>query len=257
MFIPDFRVPVRPVTGIAILTVISIFFLIYFVAVLFFGSFVREGVNRIGPTVLQAPVKLEEATMAPVSGWGTLTDLRIGNPAGWSDADALYITRVQIEVKPFSLFDDPLEITELEIEEIAIHYETKIVASNISDLLKNAEKSLGLNGPETKTADGKPIRLIVKKFVLRGGTVTLSAGGRNIVVPMPEILLVDLGVKEGGLTPPQLGFAIMRSIAARVVSASTKALGPLGAATGAAAAEGARQVGAAVKGFFDGASLQE
>lgn len=251
------RAPIRPVTGIVIVSVISFFVLIYFVAILFFGSLVREGVNRIGPTVLQAPVQLEEATLAPFSGWGTLTDLRIGNPAGWSDADALRITRVQIQVKPFSLFDDPVEINELEIEEIAIHYETKIVASNISDLLKNAEKSLGVNGPETKTSDGKPIRLIVRKFVLRGGTVTLAAGGQSIVIPMPEISLVDLGVKEGGLTPPQLGFAIMRSITASVVSASTKALGPLGGATGAAAAEGARQVGEAIKGLFDGAKKKE
>ena len=78
------RAPIRPVTGIVIVSVISFFVLIYFVAILFFGSLVREGVNRIGPTVLQAPVQLEEATLAPFSGWGTLTDLRIGNPAGWS-----------------------------------------------------------------------------------------------------------------------------------------------------------------------------
>jgi uncharacterized protein involved in outer membrane biogenesis len=251
------RAPIKPVTGIAILTVISVIALIYFFAILVFGSFVRAGVNRIGPTVLQAPVKLEEATMAPMSGWGTLTDLRIGNPAGWSDANALSITRVQVQVKPFSLFDDPVEIDELEIEDIAIHYETKIISSNISDLLKNAEKSLGLNGPETKTSGGKPIRLIVRKFVLRGGKVTLSAGGQNLIIPMPEILLVDLGVKEGGLTPPQLGFAILRSITASVVSASTKALGPLSGATGAAAAEGARQVGEAIKGFFEGAKKKE
>jgi len=251
------RFSIRPITGIVLLGVISFFVLIYFVVILFFGNIVRAGVNRIGPTVLQAPVKLEEATMAPVSGWGTLTDLRIGNPAGWSDADALRITRVQVQLKPLSLFDDPVEINELEIEDIAIHYETKIIASNISDLLKNAEKSLGGSGPETKTPDGKPIRLIVRKFVLRGGTVTLSAGGQNLVIPMPDILLVDLGVKEGGLTPPQLGFAILRSITANVVSASTKALGPLGGATGAAAAEGARQIGEAIKGLLDGAKKKE
>lgn len=247
----------RPITGMILLGVFSFIFLLYFLAVIVVGSFVREGVNRIGPTVLQAPVLLEEATMAPMSGLGTLTDLRIGNPEGWSKSDALRITRVQVQVKPFSVFDVPVVIEELEIEQIAIHYETKIVASNLSDLLKNAGKSLGLNGPETKTTRGKPIRLIVHKFVLRGGTVTLSAGGQDQVIPMPEILLVDLGVKEGGLTPPQLGFAIMRSITASVVSASTKALGPLGGATGAGAAEGARQTGEAIKGFLGGEKKKE
>jgi len=238
--------------GFIVFGILSFLALCYLIAILFFGNLVRAGINRIGPTVLLAPVVVEEATLAPISGLGTLTDLRIGNPEGWSKADALRINRVHLHVKPFSLLDDPVEVNELTIEQIEIHYETKIVASNISDLLKNAEKSLGLKGPETKTTDGKPIRLIVRKFVLRGGTVTLSAGGQKMVIPMPEINLVDLGVKEGGLTPPQLGFAIMRSITATVVSASTKALGPLGGATGAAAAEGARQIGEAIKGFFGG-----
>lgn len=222
----------------------------YLTAILYFGNLVRTGVNRIGPTVLQAPVELEESTLAPMSGLGTLTSLRIGNPAGWSKADALRISRVQLQVKPFSVFSDPVEITELEIENIDINYEMKVVASNLGDLLRNAEKSLGLNGPETKTEDGKPIRLIVRKFVLTKATVTLSAGGQNLVIPLAEINLVDLGVKEGGLTPPQLGFAIMRSLTANVAAASTRALGTVGGPAGAAALENARQIGEAIKGFF-------
>jgi len=240
----------KPTIGIIFFGFLCLIALTYLIAVLFFGNLVRTSVNRIGPTVLQAPVVLDDATLAPMSGLGTLTDLRIGNPAGWSKADALRISRVQLQVKPFSVFSDPVEITELEIENMEINYETKLVASNISDLLKNAEKSLGLNGPETKNEAGKPIRLIVRKLVLTKATVTLSAGGQNLVVPMPEINLVDLGVKEGGLTPPQLGFAIMRSLTANVVAASTRALGTVGGTTGAAALENARQIGEAIKGFF-------
>lgn len=226
--------------------------LAYFVAIFFCGNLVRTAVNRMGPSILEAPVTLDEATLAPMSGKGTLTDLRIGNPAGWSQNDALRISRVQVQVQPFSVFDDPVLIEELEIESVVINYETKIVASNISDLLKNAEKSLGSgpNSAETKTADGKPIRLIVKKLVLRNASVNLSAGGQSMVIPLPEIDLVDLGVKEGGLTPPQLGFAILRSVTANVVAASTRALGTVGGTTGAAALENAKQLGEAIKGFF-------
>lgn len=236
--------------GVIFFGFLCVIALSYFIAILFFGDLVRTGINRIGPTVLRAPVVLEEASLAPMSGLGTLTDLRIGNPAGWSTGDALRVSRVQLHVKPFSVFSDPVEISELEIENMEINYETKLVASNISDLLGNAEKSLGLNGPETKTEAGKPIRLIVRKFVLTKATVRLSAGGQNLMIPMPEINLVDLGVKEGGLTPPQLGFAIMRSLTANVVAASTRALGTVGGTTGAAALENARQLGEAIKGYF-------
>lgn len=247
----------KQTVGVIFFGILCVLALSYFIAILFFGDLVRKGVNRIGPTVLQAPVVLEEATLAPLSGLGTLTDLRIGNPAGWSKADALRISRVQLHVKPFSVFGDPVEIMELEIENVDINYETKLVASNLSDLLKNAEKSLGLNGPESKTEDGRPIRLIVRKFVLTKATVTLSAGGQNLVIPMPEINLVDLGVKEGGLTPPQLGFAIMRSLTPKVVAASTRALGTVGGTSGAAALESVKQIGEAVKGVLGAEKKKE
>lgn len=240
----------KQTAGVIFFGFLCVIALSYFIAILYFGDRTRSGIMRIGQTVLQAPVTLDEATLAPMSGMGTLTDLRVGNPAGWSKADALRISRVQLHVLPFSVFRNPVEISELEIENMEINYETKPGASNLSDLLRNAEKSLGLHGPETKTEDGKPIRLIVRKFVLTKATVTLSAGGQNLVIPMSEINLVDLGVKEGGLTPPQLGFAITRSLTANVVAASTRALGTVGGATGAAALENLKQIGETIRASF-------
>lgn len=191
-----------------------------------------------------------------MSGLGTLTDLRIGNPAGWSNADALRISRVQLQLLPFAVFSDLVEIAELEIENMEINYETKPGASNLSDLLSNAEKSLGLNVPESTSADGKPIRLIVRNFVLTKATATLSAGGQNLVIPIPEINLVDLGVKEGGLTPPRLGFAIMRSLTPKVVTASNRALGSVGGTTDPAALANVKPPGEAIKASFGGERKQ-
>jgi hypothetical protein len=54
------------------------------------------------------------------------------------------------------------------------------------------------------------------------------------------------------VTPAQLAFAIMRSVTSSVVAASTQALTKVGGTTGAAAAEGAKQIGSAIKGIFGG-----
>ena len=69
---------------------------------------------------------------------------------------------------------------------------------------------------------------------------------------MPPIALDDLGTKEGGITPDQLVFAVMRSVTGSVVSATAQAAGKLGGTAGAAAAEGVKSAGEAIKGLFGG-----
>ncbi len=230
--------------------------LAYLVAIYACGSLVERALLRIGPQILQAPVSLEDATLAPLSGQGSLDNLRIGNPPGWSENPALRVGRVQMRVRPLSVFDPVVEVEELVIRDLVVNYETKIVASNISDLLKNVEAALGkgddAKAPPAQSPDDKPVRLIVRRLVLNEATVNLSAGARILTIPLPEISLVELGVKEGGLTPAQLGFAILRSLTASVVTASTRALGTLGGTSGASALENAKQIGEAIKSFFGG-----
>src|SRR5690606_14142622 len=105
---------------------------------------------------------------------------------------------------------------------------------------------------EPKTADGKPIKLVVKKLVMKEGRVSLGAAGQQVQIPLPPIDMANIGVEEGGVTPAQLGFAIMRHVTPTIVAASMQALGAAGGTSGAAAAEGAKKVGEALKGLFGG-----
>jgi len=223
----------------------------------FLGSIVKSGVNRMGPDITQTKVELKAATLSPLSGIGTLTGLSVGNPAGWTAENAFYLGQVHINLEPFSVFRDHIEINEIIIEQPEFVYETKLVASNIGDLLKNIEASLGPGKEPAKDEARKPIKLVVKKFVMRNGRVTLGIGTAAMTMPMPAVELTNLGVAEGGLTPKQLAFAIMRSVTTGVVAASTQALTKVGGTTGAAALEGAKQVGEALKGIFGGKKQPE
>jgi uncharacterized protein involved in outer membrane biogenesis len=223
----------------------------------FLGSIVKAGVNKFGPSITQTKVELQGANISPLSGDGTLTGLAVGNPQGWTPGDAFRLGKVHINLEPFSVFKDYIVINELTIEKPEFVYETKVVASNIGDLLKNIEQSMGGNKADVKTKDGKPIKLVVKKLVLKDGQVTLGMAGAAMTMPMPPINLTDIGVKEGGVTPAELAFAIMRSVTTSVVAASTQALTKVGGTTGAAAAEGAKQIGSAIKGIFGGDKKKE
>jgi hypothetical protein len=219
----------------------------------FLGNIVTAGVNSFGPKITQTKVVLGSASISPLSGGGTLSNLVVGNPKGWSDADLCSLGKIHVSVQPFSILGDHIIVNDISIEAPEFNYETKVVASNVGDLLKTiSDLSGGKDAPQATTKSGKPIKFEVKHFHLQNGWVRLGVGPAAMRLPMPPIELTDLGTTEGGITPDQLVFAVMKSVTGSVVSATTAAAGKIGGTAGAAAAEGMKNVGGAIKGLFGG-----
>jgi hypothetical protein len=239
--------------GYSALIVVVLLLALYLSMQFFLGGIVKSAVNKFGPSLTQTKVVLDGANISPLSGAGTLSGLSVGNPPGWSPVDAFRLGKAHISMEPFSLMKETIIVNELVVEQPEFLYETKIVSSNIGDLLKNIEQSMGSGkADQPKTKDGKPIKLVVKKLVLKDGRVTLGVGGQAITIPLPAIDMTDVGVKEGGVSPAQLAVAVMRHVTPQIVAASMQALSKTGGTTGAAAVEGAKQVGEAIKGLFGG-----
>lgn len=214
------------VAVLACLAVVAVFATTFFL-----GSIVKAGVTTVGPKLTGTKVELTGARISPLDGSGTLTGFLVGNPAGWQSDRAFYLGEVHLDVEPRSLLGDTIVVEEMRIDRPQIFYETKIVTSNIKELLNHIEKMTG-GGQTTETDSGPAKKIILKKFVLQNGEVTLGAGTAALTVPMPALTLTDLGVKEGGLTPAQLSMAIMRQVLANVVSAAASAAGQIGGSAG-------------------------
>lgn len=226
-----------------------------YVGVMFFlGSIVRAGVNSLGPRLTKSRVELAGATLSPVTGSGTLRGLAIGNPAGWSDSNAMSLGRVHLEVAPMSLFGDHIEIRELTIENPEILYETRLFSSNLKDLQKNISGFAGgdkTTQPASKT--GRPVKFVVRKFRLSGGVARVGTGVAALAVPLPPIAMDEIGVKEGGITPDQLAGVVLERVAAGVVSSVAA---NVGSRTGSNALEqmqgAAKQAGEGLKKLLGG-----
>lgn len=226
----------------------------YFVVAYALGSVVKAGVNSFGPRLTQTKVVLAGASLSPLTGSGTLSGLAVGNPKGWSEGNAFALGKVHIDVDPLSIFGDHVVINELIIDQPEFAYETKIVTSNIKDLLKNIEQFTSAGGQTAKTKDGKPIKFVVKKFRMTNARATLGAAGAALPVPLPPISLDDLGVAEGGITADQLAGALMKNVLGSIVSGTANALGQLGSTAGANSLEktkdAAKKAGESIKKLF-------
>ncbi len=223
------------------------------VAVSFFlGSIVRAGVNSYGPKITQTRVHLTSASISPFSGSGTLYGLEVGNPKGWSAANLVSLGRIHVSVDPTSLFGNKIVINDIDIDSPQFDYETKIVSSNVGDLLAAVERSTGSGGPTAKAKNGKPISIEVRHFRLHDGSVRLGAGKAALRIPLPPIDLTNIGTGQGGVSPAQLVAQVMRSVTTDIVHASTHAAEAAGATAGAAAAQGLKDAASKMKGLLKG-----
>jgi hypothetical protein len=223
---------------------------VYIGVAFFLGGIAKGAVNQLGPKITQSTVVLESATISPLSGVGTLTGFTVGNPAGWSSTPALRLGRVHLALAPKTVFSDVIVIEELTIERPEFNYETRLVSSNIADLLANVEKFTGA-GKETTKTEGPPKKFIVKKLRFVEGKATVAVGGAALPVPLPEIKLDNVGLQEGGLTGAQLSAVVLRDVLRTIVKAATEARGLTGADSLEKTKEAAKQLGESVKDLFN------
>ncbi len=238
---------------LGILAVLGIAAVIY--VSMHLGEIVTAGVNKYGPQLTQTRLTLQSAKISPFNGVGTLNGLVIGNPKGWSESDLASLGKVHIDVVPSSLTSDHIILNEVIIEAPVFNYETKIIASNVNDLLKNIEQALG--GAKPADAKSEPVpgpqkKFSVKKFRLVDGKVRIGLAGAATTVPLPVIEIDELGTKEGGVTAAQAASIVMKSVVGKIVVATSGAAADLMKTGGAASAEGVKKAGDAIKGLFGG-----
>lgn len=203
--------------GLLLLAVIG-----FFVVAFSLGSIVKTGVNKKGPEMTQSKVELGGAQISPFSGKGTLTNLVVGNPAGWQSANAFSLGSISIDVEPRSLMGDHVVINSIVIDRPEITYETRVTSSNLQDLLKNVQQSAGSDREPSTAKNGKPIKIELKHFEMRDAKITAAAGSATANIDMPNLVLDDLGTKEGGLTPEQLSAAIVKAITTQAVQSGAR-----------------------------------
>lgn len=205
------------ILGVVLVLLVGAFFAVAFSL----GSIVKGGVNKMGPQITQSSVTLGSAQISPFSGQGTLSNLVVGNPAGWQSAYAFSLGQVSIEVEPRSLMGDHVVVNSILIDRPEIIYESRLTTSNLQDLLKNIQQAAG-GGTQQTPPEGKPVKIEIKSFRLQNARITAQAAGASAVVDMPALTMENLGTREGGLTPEQLAAAIMKEVTAQAVQAAAK-----------------------------------
>jgi hypothetical protein len=225
----------------------------------FLGPIVTKAVNTVGPKVTGTRVELDAAKVSPLTGGAELAGLFVGNPDGWTEDKAIYLGKVRVSMQPMSLLGDAIKVNEVFIDGPEFVYEKRLLGgSNIDALLKQIEANMGggavkpagepVSQPAVEEAAGKPMKFMVKSFVLQNARMSLVLGGQTLSVPLPPLTLIDLGVEEGGITADQVATRVLSQVLGQMVNAAADKAAEVGGAALKGGAEGAK---GAAQGIFD------
>lgn len=162
----------------------------------YFDSLVQSGIEVVGSRALGTEVRVASSSVSPLNGSGSISGLQIRNPEGF-DADYIFqMDQVAVNINASSVFSDVVEIESVVINSPQITYERRLTASNVSALLEN------LSGGEAETAEDSAStrRIIIREFRMIDPQVNLVAASMQAPIPLPDIVLNDIGEESNAAT---------------------------------------------------------
>ena len=178
---------------------------------------VKDAIENYGSAMTKARVSVGAVKIEPADGKGSISQLSIGNPAGFKTAHALKAARIEVEIDLASLAKDVVVIRRIAVVAPDVVYEKGESMTNFDAIQKNIAAYLG---PSEGKKDGP--KLIVEELTIRNAKAEASAafmGGKTVSVPLPDITMKQVGRAKGGITPGELGQEVAGALKAKLTGA--------------------------------------
>jgi hypothetical protein len=173
------------------------------------NSLVRKGVERYGPRITGTDVRLAGVDLELREGRGTLRGLRIGNPDGFSNDDAIALGEITLDVDPGSLAKEPIVIETIRIAGPELLLE---LAKDGGVNLRSLQENVADYVPEASAKP--PPRVAVRTLTVEGGKLAVDAtavGGKRSERDLGSFTLRDVGGAEG-VPADRLGQEVLRAL---------------------------------------------
>lgn len=195
------------------------------------NAIIKSAVESEGPKVTGTEVLLNavDINIGLESAGGELKLFSIANPVGFTQPRVFSAETIRVAVDPTSLVGDVIVMKDITIEGIHFYAEQKGLTTNLQVLQKNLDAFMGPSTAAPAQSDEPvsetDVRLMVQnlKFADSGLHLTTEKYG-SFDLKLPSFELSNLGDKKVGLSPAQLGNAIMQPLVKRAKKQAEKAL---------------------------------
>lgn len=194
---------------------------------------VAAAIEKYGSNATGTPVKVSSVRIKLREGEGSISNLSVGNPGGFSTPKAVSLGTITIALDTGSITKDPVVIDKVMVSAPRITYEiNKSGSANINEIKKNVEAFIKKTtaasegrGPSGKGTGEEGKKLLIRSLVIEGGEVAISIAARTgepLSAKLPRIALSNLGGK-GGSTPSEIAGQILAPLMNHAAVAAARA----------------------------------
>jgi hypothetical protein len=186
---------------------------------------VAAAIEKYGSEATGTKVEVSSVRIRLRAGEGSIRNLSIGNPPGFSAPNAFRLEDITVAVDTGSIPRDPLVIDKVTVRAPRITYEINQAGqSNISGIQKNVQGRQAKEPSRTKAREKEGKKIIIRSLVIENGEVSIQVAalpGKPINVSLPRIELKDLGGK-GGDSPGAIARQVLEPLVNQVTQAATR-----------------------------------
>ena len=211
----------------ALIIIILIVIILLTLAVVFINSIAKSAITSAGSSVLGVPTTVSSVDIGIFSGHSELTDLEIQNPKEYPGT-FLKLSDGILDVNLGSLLGSSIEVKEIAFDGIDLAFIQKLGGSNVDVILQNVKKNTASTDESKKeepkkSSDGRKFiidELKITKVSVAISVEPISSATKPSVIPINEILVKDIGKKEGGVTTDQIVGIVVQAVVHSVLEAA-------------------------------------
>ena len=202
----------------------------YFITTL--DSLVKSGIETYGSQIVGTPVRVGSVKIALKSGRGTIRNLRIGNPQGFSSNDVFSLGEITLDIDPGSITGEPVVVDEIVIRAPIVNFEVdakggsniEVIKKNVSRYQGSSSSSSGGGGAGDGAGTSSAPLMRVSRLTFEEGKVATDAsaiGGTQQQIELPPLEMTNVGGSKGA-PPDQIGKTVMTrytNLVAKLVAA--------------------------------------
>ena len=158
-----------------------------------------------GKLLLRTDIYISSVNIS-LDGSLNIKDIRIKNPFDFSQNDFLKLKNLSLKIRPETLFKETIFIENVNLNKADI-----LVELNDKMQFNIAELSKQINTPKEKASEKPKSSKFEKKFIIENFSIIspkllITAKKINIKkeYKLPDIQIVEIGVKENGLRPKEI-----------------------------------------------------
>ncbi len=209
--------------GLVALAVVVVIGIAVFTLLDNLDSLVKGTIEKVGTELTGTAVSLDAVAVDLGKGSASLQGLTIDNPRGYTSDYAFNLKEVTVAIDLASLKGAVIVLNEVIVRGARLNAEQKGESSNLSELLANVEANAKESSTETEQApqgESADVRLALKRFVFANTKATLiTEVEKPKSIKVPDVRRRNIGTPEQGLTPEQLGDALLEAVLEEVEAA--------------------------------------